>query len=46
MDTYDLEKRLIDFSVVIIEIVNEILNSKAGNHLSGQLISSGTEIYE
>jgi len=38
------EERLIEFSVLIIEIVNEMPNSKAGNHLSGQLARSGTSI--
>ena len=42
MNKYDLEERLIEFSVLIIEIVNEMTNSKAGNHLSGQLVRSGT----
>ena len=44
MNKYDLEERLIDFSVLIIEIVNEMPNSKAGNHLSGQLVRSGTSV--
>jgi four helix bundle protein len=44
MNKYDLEERFIDFSVLIIEIVNEIPNSKAGNHLSGQLVRSGTSV--
>ena len=44
MTKYDLEQRLIDFSVMIIEIVNEMPNSKAGNHLSGQLVRSGTSV--
>ncbi len=41
MDKYDLEKRLIDFSVLIIDIVNEMPNSKAGNTMSGQIVRSG-----
>ena len=44
MDKYDLEKRLINFSVLIIDIVNEMVNSKAGNHLSGQIVRSGTSV--
>ncbi|PLW98544.1 MAG: four helix bundle protein [Marinilabiliales bacterium] len=44
MYKYDLEERLIEFSVFIIEIVNETPNSKAGNHLSGQLLRSGTSV--
>lgn len=42
MDKQKLEDRLIDFTVLIIEIVNEMPNTKAGNHLSGQLVRSGT----
>jgi len=44
MNKFDLEERLIDFSVLIIEIVNKTPNSKAGNHLSGQLVRSGTSV--
>ena len=42
MDKKELEERLINFAVLIIEIANELPSSKAGNHLSGQLIRSGT----
>ncbi|MCH8318212.1 MAG: four helix bundle protein [Bacteroidetes bacterium] len=42
MNKFELEERLIDFSVLIIKIANEMPNTKAGNHLSGQLIRSGT----
>ncbi|MBL7128213.1 MAG: four helix bundle protein [Ignavibacteria bacterium] len=42
MNKFELEERLINFSVLIIEISNELPNSKSGNHLSGQLIRSGT----
>ena len=44
MDKFDLEERLVEFSVLIIEIVNEMPNSKTGNHLSGQLVRSGTSV--
>ena len=44
MNKFDLEERLIAFSVLIIEIVNEMPNSKAGNHLSGQILRSGTSV--
>ncbi|MBT3251688.1 MAG: four helix bundle protein [Candidatus Marinimicrobia bacterium] len=44
MDKYDLEERLIEFSTLIIQIVNEMLSTKAGNHLSGQLVRSGTSV--
>ena len=42
MEKMDLENRLIDFSVLIIEIVNEIPRTLAGTHLAGQLVRSGT----
>ncbi len=44
MDKFDLEERLVTFSVLIIELTNEMEKSKAGNHLSGQLIRSGTSV--
>ena len=44
MNKFDSEERLVEFSVLIIEIVNEMPNSKAGNHLSGQLVRSGTSV--
>lgn len=44
MKRFDLEDRLVDFSVLIIEIVNHMPNTKAGNHLSGQLVRSGTSV--
>ena len=44
MNKYDLEERLIEFSILIIDIVNEMTNTKAGNHLSGQLVRSGTSV--
>ncbi len=40
----DLENRLIDFSVLIIAVVEELSTSKAGNHLAGQLVRSGTSV--
>lgn len=44
MKRFDLEERLINFSVLIIEIVNEVSNTKAGNHLSRQLVRCGTSV--
>ena len=44
MNKSELEERLIAFSVLIIEIVNEMPNTKAGNHLSGQIVRSGTSV--
>ncbi len=44
MKKNDLEERLINFSVQIIEITNSLSQTKAGIHLSGQLIRSGTSV--
>ena len=44
MDKFDLEERLIAFSVLIIEIANEIPSTQVGIHLSGQLVRSGTSV--
>jgi four helix bundle protein len=38
---FDLEDRLIDFAVLIVEISESLNNSKAGNHIAGQLVRSG-----
>ena len=40
--SYDLEERLIGFSVLIIEIIESMPKGKASNHLAGQLLRSGT----
>jgi four helix bundle protein len=42
MEKYDLHERLIDFAVQIISITDHVKSTKAGNHLSGQLVRSGT----
>ena len=39
---YDLEPRLIKFSVLIISITGKVFKTKAGSHLAGQLVRSGT----
>ncbi len=39
---YDLHERLIDFAVMIIEITKEVESSRAGKHLIGQIIRSGS----
>jgi four helix bundle protein len=38
----ELEERLISFAVMIIEIVETMTDTKAANHLAGQLLRSGT----
>ena len=42
---YDLEERLLEYSVRIIKIVEQIQKTKAGNHVAGQLLRSGTSPY-
>ena len=42
MNKHDLEERLIDFAVTIVEIAETMPDSKAANHLAGQLLRSGT----
>jgi four helix bundle protein len=39
---YDLEERLINFAVEVIAVCDTIKPTKAGNHLAGQLVRSGT----
>jgi four helix bundle protein len=39
---YDLEERLILFSLLIMNIVEKLPNTRSGNHIAGQLIRSGT----
>jgi hypothetical protein len=43
--TYDLEERLLKYSVRIIKIIEQLPNTKAGNHVAGQLLRSGTSPY-
>jgi len=38
---FDLEERLIDFAVWIIELTENLPNTKAGIYLGGQLLRSG-----
>lgn len=37
---YDLEDRLVDYSCRMIDVVEALPNSRAGNYISGQLIKS------
>ena len=39
---YNLEERLINFAVTIIELAESMSSTKAANHLSRQLLRSGT----
>lgn len=39
---FDLEERLIEFAVMILTVSESLPDSRACNHLNGQLIRSGT----
>ena len=39
---YDLEERLIDFVLVLDEIIEQLPNVRLANHLAGQIVRSGT----
>lgn len=39
---YDLEERLLDYAAAIIRLVERLPTTRAGNHLTGQLLRSGT----
>ena len=39
---YDLEDRLIEFTSTIFAIIDTMNNTKAGNHIAGQIVRSGS----
>ena len=39
---FDLQDRLIDFAVRVMNVVEALPNSRIGNHIAGQLSRSGT----
>ncbi len=41
-ENYDLEERLLDYSVGIIRLVEMFPATRAGKHVAGQLLRSGT----
>jgi four helix bundle protein len=42
---FDLEERLLEFSARIIRLVDALPNTRAANHVAGQLLRSGTSPY-
>ena len=42
MNKKDLEQRLINFAVAIVQLEGNMPDNRAANHLSGQLLRSGT----
>jgi len=39
---YDLEERLLEYAVAIIRLVEQLPDTRVGNHVAGQLLRSGT----
>lgn len=39
---YDLEDRLLEFASQVIDLAEKLPNTRAGNHLAGQLLRAGT----
>ena len=39
---YDLEERLLEFAANIVELTESLPNTRAGNHIAGQLLRCGT----
>ena len=42
MTSQELEGRLIDFAVLVVSVVEALPNTRAANHIAGQLVRSGT----
>ena len=42
---YDLEERLLEFAAGVIDVSEGLPNTRAGNHLAGQFLRSGTSPY-
>ena len=40
--SFDLKDRLIDYAVRVIRLTEALPNTKAGNHVAGQILRSGT----
>jgi len=40
--TYDLEDRLLEYAAMIVRLTEEMDTTRAGNHVGGQLLRSGT----
>ncbi len=42
---YDLEERLLNFSVAVIDVSEKLPNTRAGNHIANQFLRAGTSPY-
>ena len=41
---YDLEERLLEYAADIIQLVEHLPSTRAGNHVAGQLLRAGTSV--
>ena len=44
-DKFDLEERLLTYTANIIRLAERLPNTRAGNHIAGQILRSGTSPY-
>jgi four helix bundle protein len=42
---FDLEERLLEFASAVIDLSEKLPNTRAGNHVAGQILRSGTSPY-
>ena len=42
---FDLEERLLEFASAVIDLSENLPNTRAGNHVAGQILRSGTSPY-
>ena len=42
---FDLEERLLEFSVRMVKLIEQLPDTKTGKHIAGQLLRSGTSPY-
>ncbi len=43
--TFDLEERLLEYSVRVVKLVEQLPTTRTGKHIGGQLLRSGTSPY-
>ena len=43
--TWDLEERLLKYSAEVVKLTERLVKTRAGNHVGGQLLRSGTSPY-
>ena len=43
--SFDLEERLLGFASAVIDVTENLPNTRSGNHIAGQLLRSGTSPY-